>query len=176
MIFCIQFIYQFRYEKDRRTYITKRKSALEKLDSIFSTIFYQVQPFSVKTEDFARSLIGNSSLMTPVITYDRLSDKHGVSSIDFSDKIVLDMCEIMNGLYDEQTNLLSVLDPTTQIEGSALFFKNHLIQNTLDQEYLEAVLKVGMLYGLFERDSSRAEKGIVEVVQIDQKGYFDIVY
>lgn len=61
--------------------------------------------------------------MTPVITYDDQNDKYGVSSIDFSDKIVLDMCEIMNGLYDEQTNLLSVLDPTTQIEGAALFFK-----------------------------------------------------
>ena len=51
------------------------------------------------------------------------------------------------------------------------FSNNHLIQNQLDEQYLEAVLKVGMLYGLFERDNSRAEKGIVEVVQIDKKGW-----
>ena len=89
--------------------------------------------------------------MTPVITYDRLSVKQGVSSIHFSDKIVLNMCEIMNELYDEQTNLLSVLDLITQIKDSVLFFKNHLIHNQLDQEHREAVLKIRYFMAFLEK-------------------------
>jgi hypothetical protein len=162
-------------------YIEKRKNSIEKLESIFETLFYQIIPFGTKAEDFTRSPIGNPSLITPVMTHDcnisldinnqsDLKNNYGVSSIDFSDKIGLDLCEIMNGLYDEQTNLLSIMDQTTQIEGACLFYKNQLVQNQLDDPYLQAVNRVCLLYDLFERDSSRAEKGIVEVVQIDNKG------
>ena len=77
----------------------------------------------------------------------------------------------MNGLHDEQANILSALDPTTQIEGVCLFYKGYLVQNQLERPYLEAVLRVALLYGLLERDKSRAEKGVVEVIQIDKKDH-----
>lgn len=95
---------------------------------------------------------------------------YGVSSIEMSDKINLDLCEIMNGLYDEQTNMLSILDPSSCLEGGCLFYKNQLVQNQLDHQYLQAVNRVCLLYDLFEGDNSRAEKGIAEVVQVNSKG------
>lgn len=154
----------------KEEYKEKRKSALDKLTSIFNTIFYQILPFSTKIEDFARSPIGSASVITPVLSYDCSKDKYGVSSVNLPEKLEIDICEIMNGLHDEQTNILSALDPTTQIEGACLFYKGNLVQNQLEKPYLEAVFRVALLYDLLERDKSRAEKGVVEVIQIDKKG------
>lgn len=126
-------------------------------------------PFSSKIEEFARSSIGSPSVITPVLSYDASANIHGVSTLNFSEKLEIDICEIMNGLHDEQASILSVLDPTTQIEGVCLFYRGYLVQNQLEKPYLEAVLRVALLYGLLERDKSRAEKGVVEVVQIDKK-------
>jgi hypothetical protein len=73
----------------------------------------------------------------------------------------------MNALNDEQTNILSALDPTTQIEGAALFYKGYLIENQLEKVYLEAVQRIALLYSLLEHNTSQAERGVVEVIQVD---------
>ena len=161
--------HNYREKKDKEEYKEKRKASLEKLDSIFDTVFYQVIPFSSKIEEFARSSIGSPSVISPVLSYDSNANIHGVSTINFSEKLEIDIWEIINGLHDEQANIISVLDPTTQIEGVCLFYKGYLVQNQLEKPYLEAVLRVALLYGLLERDKSRAEKGVVEVIQIDKK-------
>lgn len=89
------------------------------------------------------------------------------SAINLSEKLEIDLSEIMNALNDEQTNILSALDPTTQIEGAALFYKGYLIENQLEKVYLEAVLRVALLYNLLEHNTSQAERGVVEVVQVN---------
>ena len=160
----------YRDKKSKETYRDKRKAALEKLETILDTIFYQIIPFSTRIEEFARSPIGSPSVISPVLGYDTNLTKSSVSSLHISEKLEIDLCEIMNALYDEQTNVLSSMDPTTQLEGSALFYKGYLVQNQLEKPYLESVLRVALMYNLLEHDNSRAEKGIVEVVQINKKG------
>lgn len=48
-------------------------------------------------------------------------------------------------------------------------YKGYTVFNQLEKVYLEPVGRVIMLYNLFEHDSSRAERGVVEVIQVDKK-------
>ena len=92
-----------------------------------------------------------------------------ISALKLIDKLEIDLSEITNALSDDQTNTLSVFDHTTQIEGAMLTYKGYNVFNQLEKWYLEAVNKVILLYNLLEHETSRAERGVVEVVQIDGK-------
>jgi hypothetical protein len=90
--------------------------------------------------------------------------------LNFSEKLEIDIWEILNALHDEQTNILSCVDPSTHIEGWWLFHKGYLVQNQLDVPYLKAVMRVAGLYSMLDHDESEQERGVVEVIQIDKQG------
>ncbi|CAI2382254.1 unnamed protein product [Moneuplotes crassus] len=160
---------QKKKEKKEEEYATKRKAALEKLDSIFDTVFYQLIPFSSKLEDFERSPIGSPQIISSILGFHPDNKCPSLASLELSEKLEIDLSEITNALNDDQTNILSAFDPTTQIEGAILMYKGYTVFNQLEKVYLEPVGRVIMLYNLFEHDSSRAERGVVEVVQVDKK-------
>ena len=142
---------------------------LEKLDAIFDTIFYQLIPFSSQLEEFERSPIGSPQVISSILGYHSENRYPSLSCLKISDKLEIDLSEITNALNDDQTNTLSAFDPTTQVEGAILMYRGYTVFNQLEKCYLEVVNRVVLLYNLLEHDNSRAERGVVEVVQVDNK-------
>lgn len=141
---------------------------MEKLEAIFSTIFYQTIPFSSASEDFERSPLSSTQLMAPVLGYHPRIMDQSLAGLKISEKLEIDLSEISSIQNDDQSNILSAFDPTTQVEGCLLMYKGYSVYNQLEKAYLQAVNKVTCLYNLLEHNSSRAERGVVEVVQIDE--------
>lgn len=151
----------FSEKKQNESYKKQRSLKIAKLKSIIDSVLYSFLPYNSKTIEFSQTPLANPHIFSSTLCTGSFSP-----TLPILPKLEIDLCEILNALNDDQTNVLSAFDPTTQIEAAALFYKGHVIQSQLESVYMKTICRIGNLYGLFEHNSSHKERGVVEVVQI----------
>lgn len=94
--------------------------------------------------------------------------------LHLSDDLLVDASEFLHAVYDDlnQINdILSLQDPTLQIEGTAFFFNGFEVLSSLEPVYLQALSRAAFFHGFFERSFINTEEVIVDTFSMDTSEY-----
>ena len=84
-----------------------------------------------------------------------------------SDEVVIDACEFMHAIYDDLSQInemLSLNNPSLQLEGTAFFFSAFEVVSSLEPIYLQALTRAATLHGMLERTNIDGNKVVVDTV------------
>lgn len=91
--------------------------------------------------------------------------------VHLSDETLIDASEYLNAVYEDLTQIneiLSFQDSSLIIEGTALFFNAFEVSSSLEPVYLQALVRVGMMHGLFDRSSAKTDEVIIDTFSVSQ--------
>ena len=87
--------------------------------------------------------------------------------LPLSDEVVIDACEFMHAIYDDLSQInemLSLNNPSLQLEGTAFFFSAFEVVSSLEPIYLQALTRAATLHGMLERTNIDGNKVIVDTL------------
>jgi len=94
--------------------------------------------------------------------------------LPLSDEVVIDACEFMHAIYDDLSSIneiLSLNDPSIQLEGTAFFYNAFEVVSSLEPVYLQALTRAAVMHGMLERTNIDGSKIIVEKFMLRDAEY-----
>ncbi|CDW73564.1 UNKNOWN [Stylonychia lemnae] len=148
-----------------------------RLNQIFSTLFYQNQLLALQNmisdSAFAGSPLGVTPLALPTVlqSQDR-QHKQPIVQLNLSEKLLLDASEFLNAVYDDMSSineLLTLKDQTLLIEGCAMFYRGFQVVNSLEAVYLKPLIRIININDMFERSNSSSEETLIDYFYLRSK-------
>ena len=94
--------------------------------------------------------------------------------LPLSDEIVIDACEFMHAIYDDLSSInemLSLKEPSLQLEGTAFFFDAFEVVSSLEPAYQQALTRAAVFHGMLERSNIDGAKVIVDTIKMNERDY-----
>ena len=91
-----------------------------------------------------------------------------------SDETLTDANEYLNAIYEDLSQINDILtfeDPTLTLEGTALFYSGFEVTSNLEPIYLQALCRMALFHGLFERNFQKVEEVIVDTYIMSDTDY-----